>query len=133
MSESRERVHTVTDYWDGPRAGVADFGGHPHAFRRVFDGDEDDWTEIFLLKPLSVGQFEVVMQDWAIWLRWRAAYDAGKTTLDTHPALPEDAEAHARLADAVADAMNVPDDGPFAMAGEFTKDSVVWTTPKRER
>jgi hypothetical protein len=33
MSEEFEVVHSVDDYYDGPRTGVADFGGSPHRFR----------------------------------------------------------------------------------------------------
>ena len=119
---SPERVHTVWDYWDGPRAGVADFGGRPHAYECIFDETADDWTDLYRLKPLTAGQFDAVMRDWAIWLRWKAAFDEGTTTESTHPALPEDAEEHQALSDAVAEAMRIPDDAPVRH-GSFRKDS----------
>jgi hypothetical protein len=122
-----ERIYAVMDYWDGACSGVADFEGRPHAFGRVFDRTTDDWTDRYLLKPLNAREFEVVIQDREIWLRWRAAYDAGNATIESHPALPEDAEAHARIADEVAEAVRVPDDSVIVATGQFSKDSVVWT------
>jgi hypothetical protein len=37
------------------------------------------------------------MEDWAIWQKWEMAFHTGKTTLATHPALPEDVARSAEL------------------------------------
>jgi hypothetical protein len=68
-----ERVHAVFDYFDGPRSGVADFHGRPHAFAGKFDDDLQDWSEFYHLKPLTDEQFRLVMTDWQIWTRSLAA------------------------------------------------------------
>jgi hypothetical protein len=33
-----ECVFTVTDYYDGPRKGIANYNGRPHFYECVFDG-----------------------------------------------------------------------------------------------
>jgi hypothetical protein len=32
-----EKVYTVTDYYDDPRGGIADFCGKPHLYRSLFE------------------------------------------------------------------------------------------------
>jgi len=36
-----EKVHTMTDYYDGPRKGIADFAGQPHFFESGLNDDND--------------------------------------------------------------------------------------------
>lgn len=92
-----ENVFTVTDYYDGPRRGVANFQGKPHFYDCIFDESKDDYTDFFWLTPIDSGTFELAMEDWAIWQKWEEAFHTGKTTLATHPALPEDADRSAEL------------------------------------
>ena len=42
MSEKFEPVHEVDDYYDGPRAGLADYRGVPHRFRAIGTPESDD-------------------------------------------------------------------------------------------
>ena len=60
MSERFEVVHLVDDYYDGPRTGVADFGGSPHRFRNLGwvspDGPDEPWDSLedrFELTPVA--------------------------------------------------------------------------------
>src|SRR5437868_5445714 len=92
-----ERVHTVFNYWDGIRSGIADFNGMPHYYECPFDEVKDDWAGYFLLKPIDEETFQLAMEDWAIWQRWYIACQTGKTTLETHPALPEDRKRHTEI------------------------------------
>jgi len=86
MEGSYERVHSMPGYYDGPVLGVADFEGQPHVYYRI---DElDDPT--FALKPIPAALMPLVLEDWQIWLRWQAAFNAGRTPKETHPSLPED-------------------------------------------
>ena len=86
-----ERVYTVHDFWDGERRGFADFEGRPHAYRAVCRYSrgvpEDDH---FDLSPIDPTLLPLVLEEWEIWLRWQAAFQAGQAAEDTHPALPED-------------------------------------------
>ena len=101
-----EKVYTVTDYYDGSRGGVAEFRGNPHYYECQFD-ESDDWSEIFLLKALDHETFQLVLEDWAIWERWNAAWEEGKVGLDTHPALPADKERHEEISLILKDRLKV--------------------------
>ena len=87
-----ERVYTVTDYYDGPREGIADFRGQPHRYLSVgwrtpawVSGDER-----FELRSLSPDALVLELEHWAIWRRWEQAFHVGRTDNSTHPALPAD-------------------------------------------
>ena len=50
---SWERVHTVNDFYDGPRLGVADYLGKPHIYQSEFSEAEDDYNDRFWLMPIE--------------------------------------------------------------------------------
>jgi hypothetical protein len=93
-----ERVLTMTDYYDGPRRGIANFDGRPHAYESLFDDHVDAFADLFELLPVDDETLHLALEDWAIWLRWEDAFYAGKTTLATHPALPADRTKHDEIA-----------------------------------
>ena len=92
-----EFVYTVPDWYDGPRRGVADYQGRPHLYESEWRDGEDMKADTFLLTPIDEEVFEVALEDWKIWRRWETAFHQGKTTQDTHPALPEDQERRREL------------------------------------
>jgi len=93
-SAEYEKIYTVFDFYDGIRTGIADFNGAHHYYERPSDEAQGDWADYFLLKPIDEETFQLAMEDWAIWQRWYAASLARETTVDTHPALPEDRARH---------------------------------------
>jgi len=97
MQNNPETVYTVTDYYDGPRAGIANFQGQPHSYQALWDDDEDDWSDLFLLAPIDTETLQWALEDWDIWTRWQQAFHSGQTTIATHPALPEDHDRHKEL------------------------------------
>lgn len=92
-----ELVFTVTDYYDGPRKGIANYQGKPHLYECIFDETADNYSESFLLTPLDLESFQLAMEDWEIWRRWEDASHSGKADESTHPALPHEAKRHAEL------------------------------------
>ena len=88
-----ENVYTITDWYDGERAGVADFDGRPHYYECLFD-ESIGYTSTYLLHPIDPETFRLALEDWEIWERWDAARKEGKVGLETHPALPEDRARH---------------------------------------
>lgn len=80
----------MEDYYDGPVAGIADYHGRPHVYLRRFDEQTDEYGDVFELRPVDPETFRHALEAWEIWLRWDQAFHAGATTLETHPALPED-------------------------------------------
>ena len=92
-----EGVYSVLDYYDGPRRGIADFEGRPHLYESLFDSQVDEYSEIYLLTPVNQEILQLAMEYWETWTRWRAAFDKGKATRETHPALPIDRMRHDEL------------------------------------
>jgi hypothetical protein len=97
----------MTDYYDGPRKGIAHFRGQPHLYEsewKDIDGDSGS-DDSFLLTPLPQDAVEAALEDWAIWLRWEEAFHQGRTGQETHPALPEDRIRHEALAETLRAAL----------------------------
>ena len=86
----------MTAFYDGPRGGVADFEGRPHAYASLFD-ESVGYSDTFLLMPIDDELFRLALEDWAIWLRWESAFRTGETPQETHPALPSDRQRHEEL------------------------------------
>ena len=92
-----ENVYTVTEWYDGERAGVADFNGQPHYYECLFD-ESFVYTSTYLLHPIDSETFRLALEDWEIWERWDAVRKEGNVNLETHPALPEDRARHDEIA-----------------------------------
>lgn len=138
-----DEVFTVTDYYDGPRNGTANFKGVPHFYDCIFDDAKDEYSELYHLTPISEHIFQLAKEDWAIWMRWEAAFHSGVATLESHPALPQDRARHETI-HAVLDSALITDlttctiqRGSFERLGngEYTKGvirplQVKWTDPR---
>lgn len=88
--DTYEKIHTIQDWWDGPREGVADYKGKPHVFTRVFDEDLDDYSDFFLLTPITEEEFHLIMEGNEIWKRWVMDFEERLVPLSSHPCLPEE-------------------------------------------
>jgi hypothetical protein len=42
-----EEVFTVTDYYDGPRQGIANYLGSPHFYDCIFSDQKQDFTSAY--------------------------------------------------------------------------------------
>jgi hypothetical protein len=82
-----ERVHTVCDFYDRPRCGIADFEGGPHYYKCEWDETADDYADTFVLTPLDRETFELALEQWALWLESQKAFQSGDAPLSTHPQL----------------------------------------------
>jgi hypothetical protein len=90
LDSGYERVYTMTDYYDGPRRGIADFNGSPHFYESEWDDLADQHAFTFRLSPVEPSLLQIALESWEIWRRWETAFHEGRTTLETHPALPQD-------------------------------------------
>lgn len=74
----------MTDWYDGPRKGVANFEGKPHYYECPWYAGIDTGSEElpgdYLLTPIDAETYRLALEDWAIWERWEAAFAAGTTT-----------------------------------------------------
>jgi len=119
MPNEPEKVHTVSNYYDGPRSGIVDYQGKPHAYESLRDESVDDGSDVFLLQPLDEETFRLAMEDWEIWCRWRHAYDQGETDTNTHPALPTDRARHESIKTIVEPRMKIDDAQAIRVRGFF--------------
>ena len=102
MDQAFERVYTVTDFWDGPREGVADYRGVPHVFRSVFRADLGEWDDDrYYLSPLSPEGAALAVEHAAIWQRFATRFSGRVAPVPADPAdwgaLPEDLLRHREL------------------------------------
>ena len=80
-----ERVHTVSDYYDGPREGLADYRGTPHRYKSEWDPTADDWADTFELIPVDAETFQLEIERWQIWRAWERAFHLGQVSQASHP------------------------------------------------
>ena len=92
-----ETVFTITDYYDGPRKGIANYQGNPDLFESIFDEAKDGYSDVFRLTPPDKVSFQLAMEDWEIRRGWEIAFHDIKTDIISHPALPHEAGRHAEL------------------------------------
>ena len=123
MEEPWEAVHTMDDWYDGPRGGAADFGGVPHYYRSVYldtpkwDPDEDRF-ELILLPQEA---FEAALEMQAIWERWHQAYKAGTAPddIDDERVLPADRQRRTELEQVLATGRAANANRRVLVHGEF--------------
>jgi hypothetical protein len=127
----REKVHIVTDYFDGPVRGVADFNGKPHAFELVFNKERDDCERdeddlgLYLVIPIDDATMQLVLEYWEIWKRWSRAFDSGQTTAETHPALAEDRARHAEIIEMLKPRLEIDSTTAVKVRGRFKAASLL--------
>ncbi|HEY0427514.1 MAG TPA: hypothetical protein VGC76_06885 [Pyrinomonadaceae bacterium] len=129
-----EIVHTITDWYDGARAGIADLNGVPHYYENQWLEDEQNWSDVYFLKSLDAETFALAIEDWEMWLRWEKAFKEGKTTQETHPVLPEEKQRHEELSQVLVERLIInPETDVRAKAdflyGQPTK--VKWITQSK--
>ncbi|MEK3876478.1 hypothetical protein [Paenibacillus sp. FSL M7-0420] len=76
-----QRVYFITDWWDGPKNGFADFNGTVHCFGRSFDDLNDEWSDLYLLRPVSIEEYSLQIESYKLFLNWKN----DKDTTRTHP------------------------------------------------
>jgi hypothetical protein len=64
MFSDNEIAFTITDYYDGPLNGIANFLGKPHFYERIFDAAQDDYSDMYRLTPVDEPTFRLAMEDW---------------------------------------------------------------------
>lgn len=123
MDERWESVHTVDDWYDGPREGVADYLGSHHYYRSVFL-DTPKWNpdeDRFELTPISGSAYEAALQLHVIWERWNSAYRTGSASddPDDERVLPADRMRWVELTQLVVKERAANANHTFMVHGEF--------------
>ena len=83
-----EQVLVENEWYDGPRAGVANVNGQPHRFVSEWDEDEDDYLGSFLVWPIDADEVALEQEQWRIFVAWNEQYEAGEVDTATHPGHP---------------------------------------------
>jgi hypothetical protein len=116
---SWDRILTINDYYDGPRLGIAEVNAVPHIYEAEFDYSADEYSNTYFVSPVDEGLLSLVLEDWAIWLRWHAAHGRNEVTLETHPALPAERERHEAIKMAIGDRLRSDPKKSKRMKAEF--------------
>ena len=80
-----ETVYVENEWYDGPRAGIGDVNGVPHRYVSLFDEEEDQYLETFLIWPVDRQVLELEIEQWRIFVEWNALYESGRADVNSHP------------------------------------------------
>ncbi len=80
-----EHVFVENEWYDGPRAGIANVNGLPHRFLSQFDEGDDEYLGMFLLWPVDADELALEQEQWQIYVTWNERYEAGAADIDSHP------------------------------------------------
>ena len=135
--EFLDEVLTEYNFHDNPRLGVAQLNGVANIFESIFDTVADEYTDDYYLSPIDEDLLAFVLEHWVIWCRWNTAFNAKQTTLESHPALPEDLKRHFELVHMIGELKSNPNNrqqylGVFSsyQQGTQKKFKVIWV-PKQ--
>lgn len=81
IADGFEPVYTVSDWYDGPREGLAVINGVPHYFEG-WDFDPRDAADEYFVWPASEAAVAMEREQWAIYVAYEVS-DAGR---EMHPA-----------------------------------------------
>jgi hypothetical protein len=85
-----ERVYQISQYEDGPIAGVADLQGHPHFFEKEFDESIDGYLESYRLSPVAPETASLAAERKRIEEPWWIAHYGGQQPDGDHRVMPAD-------------------------------------------
>ena len=80
-----ERVYVENDWYDGPRAGIADINGIPHRFKSLDYEVEDEDLGTFMVWPVDKNVLDLEIEQWRIFVEWNTSYESGQADTDSHP------------------------------------------------
>jgi len=83
-----EHVFVENEWYDGPRAGIANVNGQPHRFVSQWDERGDEYLGTFLVWPVGADELSLEQEQWRIFVSWNDQYEAGAASTDTHPGNP---------------------------------------------
>ncbi|MER5924808.1 hypothetical protein [Streptomyces mirabilis] len=84
IADGFERVYAELEWYDGPRAGLADVDGQPHYFQG-YDYDSADEADEYSVWPASDAAVGLEREQWAIFARWNERHQAGTVGPESHP------------------------------------------------
>lgn len=83
-----EHVFVENEWYDGPRAGIANVNGEPHRFVSQWDEHRDEYLGTFLVWPVRSEELSLEQEQWRIFVIWNDQYEVGAASTNTHPGNP---------------------------------------------
>lgn len=80
-----EHVYVELEWYDGPRAGIADIHGMPHRFKSNFDDNDEDPLGTFLVFPIDPVSLALEREQWRLFVVWNRRYESGDEGATRHP------------------------------------------------
>ena len=80
-----EQVYVENDWYDGPRAGIADINEMPHRFKSLFDEEKDEDLGTYMVWPVDKNVLDLEIEQWRIFVEWNTLYESGQADTDSHP------------------------------------------------
>ena len=74
------------DYCDGPRGGLTEIGGEVWYFQSTYADIDSSSGEVFQVWRADRSAVELEREAYRIFVAWNDDYEAGRTTVETHPA-----------------------------------------------
>jgi hypothetical protein len=127
MSNDFEKVYTITDWYDGPREGIADFNGSPHIYMTLFEPVNDDWSDILLLAPVDEETFQLALEHWEIWKRWERAFYEKRVAQTSPMVLPEDEQRFEELQKLLEGKLRIHTSNAIEVRAEFRSGKSIGT------
>jgi hypothetical protein len=94
---STDRILTVNEYYDGPRLGIAEFGGVPHVYEAEFDHSTDEYGDTYFLSPVQPELWRWCWKTGKSGFAGKRLTSTGDADLCSHPALPAERARHEEL------------------------------------
>jgi hypothetical protein len=95
----------------------------------MFDEQQDEYSNLYRLKPIDANTLQLALEQWDICLRWEAAFQRGEVGLESHPALPAERNRDEQLERVLAPVLEVPEDAALKAIGKFRSDMEVSWQP----
>ena len=121
IADGFERGYVELEWYDGPRAGLADVNGKSHYFAGC-DWDHAGIADEYLVWPGSDVAVEWEREQWAIFVRWDERAEAGTEGPETHPGHGGRDPRYDELALLLAPFRQVPDEAR-RLAGDLRFDA----------
>lgn len=126
-------LYLILEFYDRPQRGVADVRGVPHAFHSLCDDDEGEFSDIYMLSPLSNDTFDLCLQTWAIERRWyNDGRGKGESRISGIPALPNETKQYQEVVAAIENDIRFdPSTAIYATESSFHESVQFYAVPLR--
>jgi hypothetical protein len=114
-----DKVHTVFDFWDCPRSGIASFNGKFHKFECVFDEKNDEYSNIYRLKELCNETLILFNKEKELKKKWDNKIYKSNEDKASFPILPEDKDEYELIKNELEIKLKINESNSFKQIARF--------------